>query len=166
LEKRNNIKNHFRQHIPNFFDQIPKQFDFSTQEELLNNPLIKEYSSFDEFYQFSISKHEYGNKYCLMAETHQGQKWWVAGYLNNLNDINLPEWKIPYIIVEEKKLKQLLMEYQKNHAACPQCNSTKFRSTYVGYIMDVNHPEKYKDENKISCQCGWSGITHDLVPES
>ncbi len=54
--------------------------------------------------------------------------------------------------------------YHNNHSRCPSCHNTKFSSTYMGFILDMSKPEEYRDENKIVCSCGWTGITHDLVP--
>lgn len=48
-------------------------------------------------------------------------------------------------------------EYQKEHAVCPQCGLPPAESTYEAYLEPP-------DLNKVSCICGWSGVTHDLVP--
>jgi RNA polymerase subunit RPABC4/transcription elongation factor Spt4 len=54
--------------------------------------------------------------------------------------------------------------YYENHSCCPQCGSKNFSSTYIGYVVVVGRVEKeFKDENRVSCTCGWRGITHDLV---
>jgi peptide deformylase len=50
--------------------------------------------------------------------------------------------------------------YYKEHKACPQCGSTQYQTTLIAYISPVE-----KDENRVRCSCGWTGIMHDLVPE-
>jgi len=57
-------------------------------------------------------------------------------------------------------------QYDVDHAACPKCGNDKLSSTYVGYVLNIAHPEKYKDENRVGCKCGWKGITHDMVPKN
>lgn len=56
-----------------------------------------------------------------------------------------------------------LAEYNQKHIACPVCGSTHIRSHMVGFALDVEHPEAYRDENQATCECGWSGRVHDLV---
>ena len=53
--------------------------------------------------------------------------------------------------------------YTNSHKFCPKCKSTKYSSTLTTFLFDINHPENYRDENRIKCECGWSGITHDLI---
>lgn len=50
-------------------------------------------------------------------------------------------------------------EYYRQHAACPECGSEKFSSTYMGYCVDLPLAQ---DKNRIRCGCGWKGIRHDL----
>lgn len=63
------------------------------------------------------------------------------------------------------RIKRATEDYYNAHSHCPKCHSTKHSSTYMGYIMDPNNISAYKDENKVMCKCGWSGITHDLISE-
>lgn len=63
-----------------------------------------------------------------------------------------------------KKASEYRSIYYKKHSACPNCNSDRYSSTLVGYVMDIEYPEKYKDQNRVTCSdCGWKGIYHDLV---
>jgi hypothetical protein len=65
-----------------------------------------------------------------------------------------------------EEYKRLIKEYHEAHSACPSCGCTSHQSTYMGYVMYMSEPEKYKDENIVKCSsCGWGGITHDLVKE-
>ena len=55
-------------------------------------------------------------------------------------------------------------EYHDNHKRCPICGSEHHSTTLVGYILNMNDKESYKDRNSIECiACGFKGITHDLI---
>lgn len=57
-------------------------------------------------------------------------------------------------------------KYKEAHCCCPKCGSKHLTSTLVGYAFNREHPEEYVDYNSNVCMdCGWSGITDDLVPE-
>ena len=56
--------------------------------------------------------------------------------------------------------------YRDAHYCCPECGSRNFSCTLVGYVLNTEHPEEYKDRNHVTCHnCGWSGIYHDLAPK-
>ena len=58
-----------------------------------------------------------------------------------------------------------MKKYSKLHAACPNCFGTSFSTTLAGYILDLNHPELYKNLNSTTClKCGWKGTVHDRIP--
>lgn len=60
---------------------------------------------------------------------------------------------------------RILSEYNDSHKCCPKCGSDKNTQTLMAFPLDLNNPEKYKDENRVTClNCGWKGIVHDLVP--
>lgn len=52
--------------------------------------------------------------------------------------------------------------YYSKHKCCPTCGHDKTTQTYVGYFFTTI--EKFKDENRAKCQCGWVGTVHDLTP--
>ena len=52
---------------------------------------------------------------------------------------------------------KITKEYYKQHEVCPKCQSG-VGSSLVGYIYEP-------DRNYCWCKCGWTGITHDLVPK-
>ena len=56
--------------------------------------------------------------------------------------------------------------YNVLHVCCPVCGHDKHSSTYVGYLIDMLKPQSYVDGNRVKCQCGWSGVCHDLVPRN
>lgn len=58
---------------------------------------------------------------------------------------------------------KLEREYNKKHQKCPNCGSNSICTTCIGYMLDINHPEKHKNNNKADCgKCGWEGIVDDL----
>ncbi|MFW6243029.1 MAG: hypothetical protein ACOC2W_02625 [bacterium] len=55
-------------------------------------------------------------------------------------------------------------KYEIEHEVCPKCGSSSYSTTLVGFAMDVNNPENYKDENDCTCNnCGDKHITHDRI---
>jgi len=57
-------------------------------------------------------------------------------------------------------------KYEEDHQCCPQCGSESYTTTYMGYILDMNNKESYKDENRCTCKdCGNVHITHDRKPK-
>jgi hypothetical protein len=68
---------------------------------------------------------------------------------------------------EEYRLEEyhkLMEEYRKNHRCCPKCGSDRNSQTLMGIIPDLDKPNEYKDENRVSCaNCKWGGIVHNLV---
>lgn len=52
--------------------------------------------------------------------------------------------------------------YHRLHSTCPKCLE-KFKgfTALVGYIITDMTSE---DRNQIKCECGFEGITHDLIP--
>ena len=66
-------------------------------------------------------------------------------------------------IPNENSARYLRDKYYENHKACPICKSKHTCQTLVGYTFDSRYPELHKDENSTTCQCGWTGIVHDLI---
>lgn len=65
---------------------------------------------------------------------------------------------------------RLCDEYYAKHRRCPVCVLDKNATggfvgsqTYIGYIMNPEHPELFKDMNEARCNCGWVGTVHQLV---
>lgn len=59
--------------------------------------------------------------------------------------------------VEEKR--RQMREYHVEHCCCPECGGTNICSTTMGMLFPN------KDTNRANCECGWSGIVDDMVPE-
>ena len=53
-------------------------------------------------------------------------------------------------------------QYNILHQACPDCGNTELIQTCKGAMIS-NHQSE--DTNQAQCGCGWSGITHELVPK-
>jgi len=51
-----------------------------------------------------------------------------------------------------------MKEYYKLHKVCPLCGNPPSCSTYVGFMVPP-------DTNHVKCECGWEGITDELVAE-
>jgi hypothetical protein len=84
-----------RRHIPNFIDvddDQKKPAEYSTQDELLTIPWIKQWAENKNFHQFSIAKQR-GYDSHLMAELKGGREWWVIGYLSSDDGLTLPKWE-------------------------------------------------------------------------
>lgn len=61
---------------------------------------------------------------------------------------------------------KFIKKYNDEHYCCPKCGSRNFSCTLAGYIVDTDHPEEYKDKNRVECHnCNWEGIYHDLAPK-
>ena len=56
------------------------------------------------------------------------------------------------------------MEYYLNHKYCPVCGSKEHTSTLMGFILNMNKKEDYKDLNQCECTaCGNKHLAHDRV---
>lgn len=79
--------NTFKQHIPNFCSGFePDTFTFETTEELLNSDTFKRYGTRPDFSHFALSDN-------LVMEINDGGKhWWVVGYVEKPDEVDLPQW--------------------------------------------------------------------------
>jgi hypothetical protein len=81
-----------KQHIANFSSCEPLENHFLTTEQLLSIPWIKQYTTYEDFYRFSLCKDEWGVS--LMAEMNKGKDWWVVCDLIGVTEkLNLPKFK-------------------------------------------------------------------------
>jgi predicted nucleic-acid-binding Zn-ribbon protein len=61
---------------------------------------------------------------------------------------------------------KFMKKYNREHSCCPKCGSNKMITSLMGYVLNMNHKEDYKDLNAVECQnCGYRGACHDLVPK-
>lgn len=81
------------------------------------------------------------------------------------------EWDNRRAIMKVNR-ERFMEEYKTAHACCPECGHKGHSTTYMGFIvtmgedMEVANKDTFRDENKVMCgRCGWSGVTHDLVPK-
>jgi hypothetical protein len=103
------VANKIRQHVPNFVDidrYKIRSKEFNTQEELLAIPWVASNTKDEGFYRFSVDVsytpalpalgRAATTRYYLMAERDNGLWWWVIGYLDSLEGIDLPKWEPKY----------------------------------------------------------------------
>jgi hypothetical protein len=78
----------------------------------------------------------------------------------------------PFVLGEhtEESLKQyneFMREYHKQHECCHRCGSKNHSTTLVGYILNWDKKEDYKDMNRCCCaECGDVHSAHDRVPSA
>ena len=79
----------FTQHIPGFVSGVdPSVIDFDTPEELLTHPEIVKAATYDgELCGFYMSD----NRLLIMTESESW--WWVLGYIDKPEEMNLPKWE-------------------------------------------------------------------------
>jgi hypothetical protein len=86
--------NHFTQHVLAGIAKYtsPVEFDFKTNDELFNNPLLKHYREKDE----SFVDFEYcSSQQSIIAVSDSGYQWQVVGFASKPL-IGLKEWKPKY----------------------------------------------------------------------
>lgn len=75
----------------------------------------------------------------------------------------------PYILGEHseesaKQYDEFMKKYHKQHKYCPKCGGEQHTTTLVGYVLDWDKKEEYKDMNICECmKCGDKHSTHDRV---
>jgi predicted nucleic-acid-binding Zn-ribbon protein len=58
----------------------------------------------------------------------------------------------------ESESSKFRTEYDLNHKYCPKCGSEEYFTTLVGFILNMDKKEEYKDLN--TCECSNCGDTH------
>lgn len=77
---------------------------------------------------------------------------------------------VPYILGEHteessKRYDEYMNEYHKQHKYCPKCGGVQHTSTLVGYVLNLDKKDEYKDMNRCECmKCGDKHSVHDRVP--
>ena len=62
---------------------------------------------------------------------------------------------------------KFMYEYDNLHKCCPKCGDEQHSSTLMGYILNMDKPEEYKDLNCCTCmKCGDIHTTHQRVSKS
>jgi hypothetical protein len=78
---------------------------------------------------------------------------------------------LPYVM--ENKVNMVLSteydifmkEYYEKHACCPKCGSKEYSTTLIGYVLDMDKKEDYKDLNVCYCNnCKDKHTMHDRIP--
>lgn len=89
--------------------------------------------------------------------------------LNKTKDVESGVVFLPYIMgshIEEnlKERDDFMEEYGNKHQYCPKCGSDDYMTTLVGYILNMDKKEEYKDLNICTCmKCGDKHTFHDRV---
>jgi hypothetical protein len=79
--------NSFTQHVPSFCDMdAPAPTPFETTEDLLALEVLKRYSRKPGFSHFAMSSN------ALMEVSDGGYFWWVVGYVEHPELVDLPKW--------------------------------------------------------------------------
>lgn len=86
----------FKQHIPNFCDGFePYEIECDTLEQLLSHERIQSWTKYPDFHRFSWTPPE-PEKHrplgYLMCENKEGREWWVVGYIDTKDKLDLPIW--------------------------------------------------------------------------
>jgi len=62
----------------------------------------------------------------------------------------------------DKEYQDFMAEYKEKHKCCPKCGSLKYSTTFVGYILNMDKKDEYKDKNICTClDCGNRHTTHE-----
>jgi hypothetical protein len=86
-------------------------------------------------------------------------------------DIDKGYMFVPYILSTEipdspssKEYDKFMKKYNKEHDVCPKCGSQICSTTLVGYFLNMEKKEEYKDLNNCVCQnCGDKHTWHDRI---
>ena len=66
----------------------------------------------------------------------------------------------------EREYDKFMKQYRIQHKYCPKCGSVRHTSTLMGYILNMDHKDEYKDLNRCTCNdCGDIHTTHDRVKD-
>lgn len=66
----------------------------------------------------------------------------------------------------KKDYDKFMAQYKLDHECCPECGSTEYSTTLVGYPMYSDDREAFKDLNSCVCSyCGDRHTRHDRVPK-
>jgi hypothetical protein len=77
---------------------------------------------------------------------------------------------VPYIMKDhtEESLKDyndFMSQYKEEHECCPKCGATGHSTTFMGYILNMDKKEEYKNLNDCKCtKCGNTHAAHERVP--
>lgn len=66
----------------------------------------------------------------------------------------------------DEEYTKFMKEYHRMHALCPKCGASNHSSTLVGYILNLDKKEEYKDLNNCVCSnCGDKHTAHERVED-
>jgi hypothetical protein len=69
--------------------------------------------------------------------------------------------------VIQSEYDKFMKQYHEEHKCCPKCGCEEHLSSLVGYVLNLDKKDEYKDKNSCVCSnCGLKHITHDRVAEN
>lgn len=78
---------------------------------------------------------------------------------------------VPYILQTttegpSKEYSDFRKEYKRMHSLCPECGNRGHSTTLVGYVLNMDDKESYKDKNRCTCtSCGNSHSMHERTED-
>lgn len=63
-----------------------------------------------------------------------------------------------------KSINVFIDKYKEHHKYCPKCQSGEYSTTLMGYIVNHDKLDEYKDLNECICtNCGNQHIYHERI---
>ena len=67
-------------------------------------------------------------------------------------------------MIETEDYEEFMEWYENEHALCPKCGSSEYSTTLVGFNLDFNNLEDFKDLNNCTCiDCNDTHKRHSRV---
>lgn len=68
--------------------------------------------------------------------------------------------------MERTEYNSFMTKYNLKHAYCPKCGGTAYVTTLMGYVLNLDRPDDYKDLNIATCYgCGDKHTVHERLEE-
>lgn len=63
-----------------------------------------------------------------------------------------------------KAYKKFMKAYRAQHELCPKCGSKNHESTLMGFVLNMDMKDEYKDLNRCKCMnCGDTHTAHERI---
>lgn len=68
---------------------------------------------------------------------------------------------------QDRRSDEFHQAYAAQHAACPKCGALDGCATLVAYVLNMDHPDAYRDSNRFTCaNCDDTHEVHERVPSA